>query len=294
MPDALTPLSLAEWKYTARGGSGGARWPRLQGVVLVAEERWVLNSRSAPHPSDALTHSRYALARSLVRSLARSPGSYLASASFDGSIIVWENRNNDSVTWQQATQAYNQNGAAVNSVAWAPYADAKVVAGACADGSILVAELSGGAWQVSTIPDAHDIGAMDVTWAPQVGPHGTRRLATCGCDGAVKVWGFDASSGTWVQEGGNLVGHGDWVRSCDWAPAAGLSSTATVVSAGQDGKVVVWRLVGREWVSSTVCALGKAVWCARWNSNGSLIAVTDEAQTVSLWKQVGDAWMNVS
>jgi len=24
-----------------------------------------------------------------------------------------------------------------------------------------------------------------------------------------------------------------------------------------------------------------------------MIAVTDEAQTVSLWKQVGNAWMNV-
>lgn len=222
-------------------------------------------------------------------------GSYLASASFDGSIIVWENRNNDSVTWQQATQAYNQNGAAVNSVAWAPYADTKLVAGACADGSILIAELStiGSGWQVSSIPNAHDIGAMDVTFAPQVGMDSTRRLATCGCDGAVKIWAYDGSSGTWVQEGGNLAGHGDWVRSVDWAPAAGLSSTPTIVSAGQDGRVVVWKLVGREWVSGTVCEMGKATWSAKWNGNASLIAVTDEDQNVTLFKQVGDRWMSV-
>ena len=223
-------------------------------------------------------------------------GSYLASASFDGSIIIWENRNGDSVTWQQVYQVFSPNGSrsAVNSVAWAPYGDSKMLAGACADGSILIAELQNGTWQVSTIQNAHDIGAMDVTFAPQVGMSTTRRVATCGCDGTVKVWTYDGARGAWVQDGGSLVGHGgDWVRSCDWAPAAGLCSTSTIVSAGQDGRVVVWKQAGREWTQSVVADMGKAAFSARWNGNASIIAVTSEDQQVALYKEIGGRWMAV-
>ncbi len=223
-------------------------------------------------------------------------GSYLASASFDGSIIIWENRNGDSVTWQQVYQVVSPNGSrsAVNSVAWAPCGESKMLAGACADGSILIAELQNGSWQVSTIQNAHDIGAMDATFAPQVGMDTTRRLATCGCDGTVKVWTYDAGRGAWVQDGVSLVGHGgDWVRSCDWAPAAGLCSTSTIVSAGQDGRVVVWKQMGREWTQRVVADMGMAVFSARWNGNASIIAVTSEDQQVKLYKEVGGHWMAV-
>ncbi len=223
-------------------------------------------------------------------------GSYLASASFDGSIIIWENRNGDSVTWQQVYQVFSPTGSrsAVNSVAWAPYGDSKMLAGACADGSILIAELQNGTWQVSTMPNAHDIGAMDVTFAPQVGMSTTRRVATCGCDGMVKVWTYDGARGAWVQDGGSLVGHGgDWVRSCDWAPAAGLCSTSTIVSAGQDGRGVVWKQAGSEWTQSVVADMGKAAFSARWNGNASIIAVTSEDQQVALYKEIGGRWMAV-
>jgi protein transport protein SEC13 len=221
-------------------------------------------------------------------------GAYLASASFDGTIIIWQNTNNDSVTWQQVFQASNENGAAVNSVAWAPYGETKMLAGACADGSILIAELQHGSWVTSSIPHAHDIGALGVTFAPHVGQADVRkRLASCGCDGTIKVWTFDERSTTWVQEGPHVVGHADWVRSVDWAPATGLNSTATIVSAGQDGKVVVWKSTGRDWSSTCVVELDKAVFSARWNGNGSMVAVTDADQAVTLYKEVGDRWMQV-
>jgi len=222
-------------------------------------------------------------------------GSYLASASFDGSIIIWQNTNNDSVTWQQIYQASNEKKSSVNSVAWAPYhSDSKLLAGACADGSILISELQRGTWVTSTIPHAHDIGALDVTWAPHIGSGAVKkRLASCGCDGTIKVWVFDEGTQSWAQDGPSLVGHEDWVRSVDWAPASGLNSTATIVSAGQDGRVFVWKHYGRSWNKMTVVQKKAAVFNARWNSNASMIAVTDADQAVTMFKQVGDAWMEL-
>ena len=224
-------------------------------------------------------------------------GSLLASAGFDGNIIIWQNPNNDSVNWQQI---YNTNGSvtsSVNSIAWAPHDTGRtMIAGACADGSIvLVEQQEQQQWVVSTIPHAHPIGAMSVSWAPVVGKLPALRLATAGCDGTCKVWMFDETSQSWVQDGQPLVGHEDWVRSVDWAPAAGLHTASTLVSAGQDGNVIVWKhQVGGSWKKTLVHSFGKPVWKARWSHNGSVIAVTDDEQQVSLWKQVDqDHWKQV-
>ena len=217
-------------------------------------------------------------------------GAYLASCGFDGTILIWHNATNDSIHWQQVHQITSEGSSSVNSVAWAPYemqGGNKLVAGACADGSILIAEQDQQQWVTSVIPHAHAIGATGVSWAPVLGQAVVKRCATCGCDGMIKVWVYDHTSQSWVQEWGSLAGHQDWVRSVAWAPAAGLNSSATMVSAGEDGKVIVWKHNGHGWKEPVVHHFDRPVWKASWSHNGSMIAVTDAEQQVSLWKDVG-------
>lgn len=214
----------------------------------------------------------------------------MASCGFDGTLRIWQNSSNDSVHWQQVHQSTHEGSSSVNSVAWAPYelqGGNKLVAGACADGSILLAEQQQQQWVTTSISHAHSIGATGVSWAPATGQGFVKRCATCGCDGTIKVWTFDDARQSWVQEGESLTGHEDWVRSVAWAPAAGLNASATLVSAGQDGKVLVWKHTGSTWNKSLVHHFSSPVWKASWSHNGSMIAVTDADQQVSLWKDVG-------
>lgn len=246
-----------------------------------------VNGKSVTHSADLVGHQGpvWQISWSHPKN-----GAYLASCGFDGTILIWHNATNDSIHWQQVHQITSEGSSSVNSVAWAPYemqGGNKLVAGACADGSILIAEQDQQQWVTSVIPHAHAIGATGVSWAPVLGQAVVKRCATCGCDGMIKVWVYDHTSQSWVQEGGSLAGHQDWVRSVAWAPAAGLNSSATMVSAGEDGKVIVWKHNGHGWKETVVHHFDRPVWKASWSHNGSMIAVTDAEQQVSLWKDVG-------
>lgn len=231
-------------------------------------------------------------------------GSLLASCGFDNRVVVWKEAGEGS--WQQV-YASQLHTASVNSIAWAPYELGLCLAAASSDGSLSVLTYQpDGTWAAERIEGAHPVGANAVSWAPAapkgslVGSHPpgapVRRLASGGCDSAVKVWAYDAEARRWRQDGPTLAAHADWVRDVAWAPNLGLPSN-TIASAGQDGKVVAWaeREGGGGWAPAVVHDFGAPVWRLSWSTSGSMLAVSDASGAVTLWKETTDGeWAQVA
>ena len=249
-------------------------------------------------------------------------GSLLASASFDHRVCVW--REASPGAWH-AVFTDPIHTASVNAVCFAPHECGLAVAAASSDGAVSVLShaggdpaAGGGAWTADRIEGAHAAGALAVTWAPGAVPPAAlapgrpppppeRRLASGGCDGLVKVWRFQPSSGRWALDAPPLAAHGDWVRDVAWAPSplgggagAGAAGPATLASAGQDGRVFIWTedtaagAGAGGWTPSLLCDLGCPAWKVSWAVSGGVLAVTDARGEVTTWKEALDgAWEQV-
>lgn len=230
-------------------------------------------------------------------------GTLLASASFDNRVLLW--REDGRGAWARAYDA-PPHGASVNAVAFAPHELGLSLAAASSDGSlsVLTSADGGGQWGREAVENAHAGGALAVAWAPappaaalassRPAPGPEARLASAGCDGAVRLW--RRGEGGWVADGPPLTAHGDWVRDVAWAPP--LSSPAsTLASAGQDGRVYVWTEAapGAGWAPTLLHDFGAPVWRVSWSLTGGVLAVSDGRGDVTLWREsVDGAWEQVT
>ncbi|KAL6750467.1 COP-II coat subunit [Haematococcus lacustris] len=232
-------------------------------------------------------------------------GSLLASCSFDHRIIVW--KEGPDSQWQQVyISPGTLHTASVNSVCWAPHEHGLVLAAASSDGSVSIVEYtaSTASWDATKLPGNHAIGATAVSWAPALAPGAllspkappapVKRLVSCGCDNTIRVWRC-GEAGMWQEEEA-LPGHSDWVRDVAWAPSMGLPRS-TLASAGQDGQVFAWieRLGGSGgWDKKLVHDFKVPVWRVSWSTTGSLLAVSDANNSVTLWKESVDGlWQQI-
>jgi len=215
--------------------------------------------------------------------------------------------------------------ASVNAVAFAPPEYGLTLACAASDGRVSVCRRDerDGSWRVEWVADpatgiAHKLGATCLSWAPAgninstlaeqaadaAGTWSPMRLATGGCDHLVRIWIYDASSECWRIEGdgvssprsGELPGHTDWVRAVAWCPSR--SAGQVLASAGQDGRVLIWRRVpsgahgeaakhdGGQWSYVELPRFKAPCWGLSWSTAGLFLAVSCGDQTVSLWRQL--------
>ncbi|GIM16627.1 hypothetical protein Vretimale_19194 [Volvox reticuliferus] len=231
-------------------------------------------------------------------------GSILASCSFDHRVIIWKEGLGNQ--WQQAyITPRNLHTASVNGISWAPYELGLILACASSDGCVSLLEYkSDGTWEVNKLPGGHTVGCTAVSWAPanapgalvstkqpQSGP--VKRLVTSGCDNLIKVWRYGEMG--WTEEE-VLAGHTDWVRDVAWAPSLGLPKN-TIASASQDGQVFVWSegLSGGGWERKLVHDFKAPVWRVSWSTTGSILAVSDGNNNVTLWKESMDGiWQEIN
>jgi len=212
----------------------------------------------------------------------------LASAGYDGRCIIWKEENANWTKIKQHTMT-----ASVNSVAWAPHELGAMLGLGSSDGKCTILTFrDDGSWETAML-DAHAMGCNAVSWASATVPGSltaptattglVRRLATGGCDNAVKVWSFN--DGAWTLEA-QLEGHTDWVRDVAFAPNLGLERTL-LATCGQDGQVFVWSLNAEGWKKQSLKegGFGKPVWRVSWSLSGSVLAVSSGDQHVSLWKE---------
>ncbi|CEH17554.1 wd40 repeat-like protein [Ceraceosorus bombacis] len=261
-------------------------------------------------------------------------GPILASASYDGKVIIWKNDGTAPAANTGGYGAYGQappsssggwqkikehalHGASVNSIAWAPHELGAILACASSDGNVSVLTFNDdGTWAVDMVA-AHPIGANAVSWAPAAVPGSlissqqpaaaaggatadvpkVRRFASGGCDNSVKIWELSAEQGRWT-EAEVLTGHTDWVRDVAFSPNIGLPRSY-LATASQDRTVLIWTQdnPSSAWTKTQLTAqpFPGAVWRVSWSVTGQVLAVSADDGVVRLFKEsLKGAWEEVS
>lgn len=231
-------------------------------------------------------------------------GTILASAGYDGRVIVWREQNNQ---WSKLTE-HKIHSASVNSVSWAPHELGAILACASSDGKVSVLEFrDDGTWDTRSFL-AHAAGVNAVSWAPSTvvgslvttvgnaaGANSVKRFVTGGCDNGVKIWVYDQAQSSW-QEEIVLEGHTEWVRDVSWAPNIGLPKSY-IASGSQDKTVLIWtQVTGQAWVKSLLRPepFADTVWRVSWSESGNLLAVSCGDGKIYVYKETGKAWEEVN
>ncbi|KAI9115737.1 hypothetical protein K1719_013406 [Acacia pycnantha] len=229
-------------------------------------------------------------------------GSLIASCSYDRRVILWKEGNENE--WTQA-HVFDDHKSSVTSVSWAPHELGLCLACGLSDGNISVftARADGG-WDTTRIDQAHSFFVTSVSWAPSTAPGavvGTdlldpvQKLCSCGYDNTVKVWKLD--NGVWKMDcSPALPMHTDYVRDVAWAPNLGLPKS-TIASASQDGKVIIWTVAkeGDQWAGKVLHDFKTPVSRVSWSLTEISLAVVDENNNVTLWKEAVDGeWQQVT
>ncbi|CAN7115241.1 unnamed protein product [Brassica rapa subsp. narinosa] len=229
-------------------------------------------------------------------------GSFLASCSYDGQVILWKEGSQNQ--WTQA-HVFTDHKSSVNSIAWAPHDLGLSLACGSSDGNISVfTGRADGGWDTTKIDQAHPVGVTSVSWAPATSPGALvssglldpiYKLASGGCDNTVKVWKL--SNGSWKMDCfPALQKHTDWVRDVAWAPNLGLPKS-TIASGSQDGKVIIWTVgkEGEQWEGKVLKDFMTPVWRVSWSLTGNMLAVSDGNNNVTVWKEAVDGeWEQVT
>jgi protein transport protein SEC13 len=130
-------------------------------------------------------------------------GTILASASYDGRVIIWRDSSTspNQSSWSKLFE-HTTHTSSVNSIAWAPPELGPLLACASSDGRVSILEFKdNGTWDTKVF-NAHGMGCNAVSWAPAIAPeslvstqaHSTsnvKKIATGGCDNLIKIWAFE-------------------------------------------------------------------------------------------------------
>ena len=202
-----------------------------------------------------------------ITSVAFAPdGRWFATAGEDAQAHLWNRETG------QPIRAIDHGGY-VHDVAVSP--DGRLIATAGADGLVRVARVDNG--QVVYTLRGHEDRVFDVEFSPRSG----RWLATASRDRTVRVWNL--ASGAEVPAS-PLRGHAWWVWSAAFSP-----NEDRIVSAGQDGKVIVWpfdpNAEPREDAERTVFVGHEGpVFAAAFAPDGARVASAGYDKRVLVWK----------
>ncbi|KAJ9453212.1 Protein transport protein sec13 [Diplonema papillatum] len=216
----------------------------------------------------------------------------LASASYDGKVVVYQESGGRGSFCK--TYEYLGHKSSVNSIAWAPPQHGFLTLASCSsDSSIAILTYQPhGAWEVTTIPNAHQVGCNALAWEPAL-TNQPPRLASCGADNLLKIWARNEATNAFEHEH-DLIPEGttefpDWVRDVAFCPSP-VQDFSTLACCSKD-KVYIWRHKvtdgSSKWsLLTTITIPDTTAWKLSWSEHDGLLAVTCADNTVYVYKNV--------
>jgi WD40 repeat protein len=233
--------------------------------------------------------------RGIVTSLAWSPDGQLASASADGTIIIWD------LVSGQPTQTLHNNKHGVNSIAWS--ADGRLASASC--DAITIWDLTSG--KPAQTLHGYSSCMNNLVWSPD------GRLAANGGRGYILIWDLTSDQPTqsmswdgheilsmawsadgklassqqgeifiWDLENGRpakiLREHRYGVFSMDWSVSGRLASG----SGSGDSSVVIWDLDNEHQPTQTLYGHSEIVWSVDWSGDGQLASGAGDGNVI-IW-----------
>ena len=220
-----------------------------------------------------------------IRSCEWSPnGKMIASASFDGTVVVWEAQNNAKSRWDQVSSLEGHENE-VKSVAWS--SDSKWLATCGRDKRVWIWErLQDNEFECVSMLDGHSQDVKFIIWHPFYSV-----LYSASYDDSIKVWGIDEtdSSDDWRCVS-TLTGH----KSTVWNLAINESGNQ-LISCSDDCSIILWKYDGSKYgfgnwrqaaVLNSVHKL--TIYSVTWSHHTGIIVTGSGDNSMSL-NQIGDA-----
>lgn len=215
-------------------------------------------------------------------------GSILASCSYDGKALIWKEQP-ETQQWSIIAE-HKIHQASVNSVSWAPHELGAVLLCTSSDGKVSVVDFNDDGTTSHVIFNAHAIGVNSASWAPIASGSSSskdnqRRFVTGGSDNLAKIWKFDPSTNTYIEEA-KLEGHTDWVRDVAWSPS--VLTRSYIATASQDCTVLIWSQDSTgKWQKQLLTEekFPDVCWRASWSLSGNILAVSGGDNKLSLWRE---------
>ncbi|CAG9328126.1 unnamed protein product [Blepharisma stoltei] len=180
-------------------------------------------------------------------------GSLLATGSGDRKVAIWKETAQNKWT---LIYEYEEHLAPITSLSWSPHEFGLILLAGSADGCIsLLTRVSDDRWEASKLM-AHEGGVSSVFWSPSSSrsildiTEIHKSFVTGGADGLVKVWRWEEEDLAFDV----LEKHKGWVRDVAWLPYKPFYGHR-IVSAGDDGDVILWTTVDGSWVFKVILSL---------------------------------------